>query len=317
MLTLAIPKKKRIYATAFSPDGRELAAVCGDHTVRVWDTIPGELRRTANGIEETSCGYDLVYLNDGRILFAGIELRVWDVVADSWATVVVGTRPGRQLALSPDGRYLAEGDVTNSTDWGGTELVFYDTADWKFLPAPPDRDNTSGGLAFSADGKFLASSHIVRVGEKRRSLGAEWGHYTTNDYDYVVHIREVPSGRIVRTIPGWQQGARFLAFSPDGSVLAGTAGPRLRAWALATDPERALHKRGTKHFQGLSFTSDGRYLATVSNDETVRVWDALAWREVTTFTWEIGRLLNVTFAPDGLRAAAGSDKGQIVIWDLE
>jgi hypothetical protein len=29
------------------------------------------------------------------------------------------------------------------------------------------------------------------------------------------------------------------------------------------------------------------------------------------------RLLNISFAPDGLRAAAGSDRGQIVIWDVE
>jgi WD40 repeat protein len=86
---------------------------------------------------------------------------------------------------------------------------------------------------------------------------------------------------------------------------------------LRADRELALHKRGTKHFQGLSFSRDGRFLATVSNDETVRVWDARTWEERSRITWDIGALLNIAFAPDGLRAAAGSDRGQVVIWDVE
>ena len=130
------------------------------------------------------------------------------------------------------------------------------------------------------------------------------------DYDYLVRLREWPSGRVVRFVGGWQQGVSNLAFSPDGTVLAGTAGPRLRVWDVAGNRELALHKRGTKHFQDLSFTADGRYLATVSNDETVRVWDTTSWRECKTFNWEIGKLLNIAFAPDGFRVAAGSGSSE-------
>lgn len=97
----------------------------------------------------------------------------------------------------------------------------------------------------------------------------------------------------------------------------GTAGPRLRIWDLEGNRELALHKRGTKHFQGLAFTADGRYLASVSNDETVRLWETCTWQEHRTYTWQIGRLLNVALAPDGCRAAAGSDQGQVVIWDVD
>jgi WD40 repeat protein len=337
MQRLAIPKKKRIYAIAFSPSGRDLAAVCGDGTLRVWDTTTGELRRTV-AVEVTSCGFDVIYLDETQLVFAGAHLSRYDLARDAWHTIVPTPRNERRLVLSPDGRYLAEADWTNSTDWPGSGLLVHETATWTQLPAPPGAGNTTKGLAFSPDGRWLASGHIVRVGEKVRSINLAqkfadlWAAlpqppvppvapgpttFTVNDYDYVVHLRELPSGRIVRTIDGWQQGVRTLAFSPDGSVLVGTAGPRLRAWDLAGDRELALHKRGTKHFQGLSFTADGRYLATVSNDETVRLWDARTWAEKTTFTWDVGRLLNIAFAPDGLRAAAGSDKGQIVIWDVE
>jgi WD40 repeat protein len=143
------------------------------------------------------------------------------------------------------------------------------------------------------------------------------GTFAIPDYDYLVCIRELPSGRVVHSLDGWQQGISHLTFSPNGKILAGTAGPRLRIWDIEQDREIAVHKRGTKHFQGLAFTPDGRYLATVSNDETVRIWDTHSWQEHKTFTWEIGRLLNIALDPQGCRAAAGSDKGQIILWDLD
>ena len=45
--------------------------------------------------------------------------------------------------------------------------------------------------------------------------------------------------------------------------------------------------------------------------------DSVAARSDRAFDWDIGRLLNIAISPDGLRAAAGSDKGRIVIWDLD
>jgi WD40 repeat protein len=315
--TLSIGRKKRIHAIAFAPNGEELAAPCGDNWLRVWDLNTGEIRRTAP-IEETSCGYDIAYLDQDRLVFAGVALRWWDLAADKWHEIAPGYSWGRRIEVSPDGAVLVEVDQTRSTDWAaGHGLIVRETATWEILPPMMGFENTTGGAAFSLDNQFLATGHMQLVGEKTRSLGPMFGRYTVHDYDYLVHVREMPSGRVLQTLDGWQQAVTNLAFSPDGSVLAGTAGPRLRIWDLESNREIALHKRGTKHFQGLSFMHDGRFLATVSNDTTVRIWDTRTWEEHTTYTWQIGALLNIVFAPDGLRAAAGSDKGQIVIWDVE
>jgi WD40 repeat protein len=315
MLTFSIGKSKRVYATTFSPSGRFLAAV-GLNRVHVWDTLTGEVRK-GPVVEETSSGYDLEFLDETRLLFAGTDLRVWDLAADTWQVLMKGMRWSRQVTRSPDGLHLAEADQTTSTDWGGAGLALYDAATGDLLPAPPAAGHTTGGLAFSPDGRSLATGHIVRVGEKTRHIGLLNMDYQVNDYDYVVHIREMPSCRVVATIPGWGQGVRYLAYSPDGTRLAGTAGPRLRVWDLANNREVAVQKRGPKHFQGLAFTADGRHLATVSNDTTVRLWDAQTWAERTAYTWAVGALLNLALAPDGLRAAAGSDRGKVVVWDMD
>jgi WD40 repeat protein len=314
MLTLSIGRKKRLHAVTFSPSGRDLAAVGGDNVLRVWDSFTGDLKH-AVPVEETSSGYALVYLADDRLVFGGVQLRLWDLAADTWTLIDPINPLAVKLARSPDSRHLAKVEKTESIDWPREGLVLYDTADRARLSVPADGINTTEGVAFSLDGRLLTTAHLVRVGEQQKSLGAQWGHYTTHEYDYVVRVREMPSGRVVRTIPGWQQGVRFLAFSPDGATLVGTAGPRLRVWDLANDREIALHKRGTKHFQGLAFM--GRHLLTVSNDETVRVWDAHSWTELTTIHWTIGALINLAVSADGLRAAAGSDAGKVVVWDLE
>jgi WD40 repeat protein len=316
MQILSTPKKKRIYALAFSPSGQQLAAVCGDGQARIWDLATGQVRQ-AIGIENSSGNYALAYLTEDHVVVAGTCLRWWDVPANGWNTIDPRMAWGPHLCVSPDGRFLAEADQSTSTDFHGTGLVVRDTAEWERLPDLAESADTTGGLAFSPDGQWLATGHIVRVGEKQRSFAPLPGRYAVPDYDYEVRVRAWPSGQVERSLAGWQQGIGKLAFSPDGKFLAGAAGPRLRIWDLAADREVALHKRGPKHFQGLAFTVNGAYLATVSNDHTVRIWETLSWQEHTTFTFEIGALLDITLDRVGCRAAAGSDKGQIVIWDVE
>jgi WD40 repeat protein len=36
-----------------------------------------------------------------------------------------------------------------------------------------------------------------------------------------------------------------------------------------------------------------------------------------TYTWNIGRMRSIAFSPDGTLAAAGSDTGKIIVWDVD
>lgn len=332
MQLLSIPRKKRIYAIAFAPNGRELAAACGDGLLRIWDLTTGEVRRWVS-IETSqvafgssaaalrrSSGFDIAYLDDNRLVFAGTELRRWDIGANVWCIVEQVFGSAMKLSVSPNGKLLAEVSQTASIDWGGPGLIVHEIGPediQRLNIAQESAIHTTGGIAFSPDSRFLATGHMLRVGEKRRYVGYVPSGYAVNDYEYVVHIRDMANGNIIESIDGWRQGVTRLAYSPDGRFLAGTAGPRLRIVDIEGHCEVARHTNSTRHFQGLAFTADGRYLATVSNDETVRIWETNTWQAHTTFTWKIGALLNIAVSPEGLRAAVGSNKGQIVIWDLE
>jgi WD40 repeat protein len=319
MQVLSIGKRKRVYAIAFSPDGTELAAVSGDYQLRIWNLATGEVR-LSTPVEESPSGYDLTFIAPDRLILAGADLRWWYLGADEWSVITDDRVWGRRIKVSPNRELLVEVDQTRSTDSPlGNGLLVRETGDWPYRPMMPNAEHTTGGVAFSADGKFLATGHMAHLGMRpvRRSIQGTLYTFQENDYDYLAHVRELPSGRVVQSLGGWGQAVTHLAFSPDGSVLAGTAGPRLRVWDLKADRELALHKRGPKHFQGLSFAHDGSFLATVSNDATARIWDTGTWQEHAAVTWQIGALLNIAFAPDGLRAAAGSDQGKVIIWDVE
>ena len=61
-----------------------------------------------------------------------------------------------------------------------------------------------------------------------------------------------------------------IAFSPDGTVIAGNFGPVLGVVSVADGKQVARIKVGTKHITALAFTPDGSKCVTVSNDTKVR-----------------------------------------------
>jgi WD40 repeat protein len=125
----------------------------------------------------------------------------------------------------------------------------------------------------------------------------------------LLHSHPVKTSGTVPTMP--------LAFSGDGRFLVFGHAARLSVWDLEAKQIAGELQQEKKHFQDAAFAPHGPFLATVSNEETVKYWDTATWQVIQTFDWEIGKLKCVTFAPDGMRGATGGDKGQIVVWDVD
>jgi WD40 repeat protein len=110
-----------------------------------------------------------------------------------------------------------------------------------------------------------------------------------------------------------------LATTPDGRLFA--ASSRTKIWAWKADegfPRLAeIRNDGRLHFTALAFHPSGRYLAATNNDATVKLYDTASWQLAKTFIWDIGKMRSIAFSPDGTLAAAGSDAGKVVIWDID
>lgn len=231
-------------AVSFSPDGSEIAAGF-DGMLGVWDVRTGSL------LHDYSAGWvtNVAYSPDGR----------WLAHSGQWGAEVVERKTGESvyrfesdpqeisaIAFSPDSRLLAGfgTDYGADEDFGAIGSI-WETGTWALI-----REFVSPGgvtLAFSPDGTMLAdNSSLV-------------------DTDSGVGLRSLDCGDYSI--------CTSLAFDPGGGILAaGLESGAIRFFDPTTGDLLAQLAAHESWVSGLAFSPDGRLLASVSDDEMVRIW---------------------------------------------
>ncbi|MHA2277558.1 MAG: hypothetical protein ACXAC2_17400, partial [Candidatus Kariarchaeaceae archaeon] len=149
-------------------------------------------------------------------------------------------------------------------------------------------------FAFSPDGSILAS---------------------IND-EFSIHLWDVTTRTLVRTIGNHHSSFEFIEFSPDGTIIAsGGEGPEfsIKLWT----PETGILIRELKgHHQqvkSVTFAPDGLTLISGGKDNKVIVWDLITGEGrdlVTNNYWKSC----VKFSPTGKSFAIASWASDITIW---
>ncbi len=75
-------------------------------------------------------------------------------------------------------------------------------------------------------------------------------------------------------------------------------------------------KRHTSSVNSVSFSKDGKYIASGSNDYTVKLWDVSTGKLVKKFKGHTGWVTSVSFSNDGKYIASGSGDQTVKLWDV-
>jgi serine/threonine protein kinase len=82
---------------------------------------------------------------------------------------------------------------------------------------------------------------------------------------------------------------------------------------------RSLEKTLTGHSDrvySVVYSPDGRYLASGSVDNTIKIWEVATGKELRTLTGHSKEVLSVVYSPDGRYLASASDDKTIRIWEV-
>ena len=67
----------------------------------------------------------------------------------------------------------------------------------------------------------------------------------------------------------------------------------------------------------MSFSPDGKTLASASSDKTIKLWNIKTKKEIFSFLGHNNAVNSVSFSPDGKILASGSDDNTIKLWNIE
>ena len=111
----------------------------------------------------------------------------------------------------------------------------------------------------------------------------------------------------------------------DARELLNTLEPSLRGWeyghlmcrSVRRDFEEPLTlERHLDKVCSVTFSPDGKLLASASHDKTIKLWDTVTGIELRTLRGHSHKVRSVAFSPDGIRLASGSDDKTVKLWDI-
>jgi WD40 repeat protein len=321
---------------AFSPDGRTIAAGCGDGQVHLWRPFAESAVSTlkAKGRKET---WSVAFSPDGRTLAVGYDdqsvpnrdtLKLWDVATGRELADLRGHGAMvSSVTFAPDGQTL----ISAGYDW---LIKIWDARSQKVIATLKGHTAPVKYVACAPDGQTLASAGydgLMKVwdtatGQQRFSVGGrtdrvnavafapDGNAVASADNAGELRIWDMGTGQAIREF-GDASHLMALAYAPNGLVLATTNKDgivKLHDLTRDSEPRSLIGHKGEA--RAVAFSPDGKTLATGGEDRTVRLWQVATGRELLVFKGLPHKVNSVAFSPDGCQLAAAIHEGSVRLW---
>jgi WD40 repeat protein/beta-lactamase regulating signal transducer with metallopeptidase domain len=301
-------------ALAISADSKRVVSAAGS-TVRLWETATGKELPLSDG--HWKAPNTLTLSQDGKTVVSWGDDRVvrrWEAATGKLLGAFSAPPRTTRAALSSDGRTVALANADNT-------IRLYDTGTGKELHQFKSHANGTASLAFSPDGKMLASRDSADNSILLFDVGA--GRELRR---IVLRARREPAqGTVVIFGGGGGSGGTGagMSFSPDGQLLVapgpggGDSGNTLVLLDVAAGKE--LRKiELPQPITSLAFAPNGRTLATENADRTITLWEVASGKKRTQLGKAAanrpqpnGRDMRVSFVIDGMGGGFSEPAGPV------
>ncbi|MYA71130.1 WD40 repeat domain-containing protein, partial [Candidatus Poribacteria bacterium] len=320
----------RANSIAFSPDGDTIATGGWDNdidrdlwpgTIQLWDAATGEHKKTLTE-QGTNSVFTVAYSPNGVSFVSGSKddkILLWDTATDQLKAEFTGYPYAIAFSLDSSTLAIASRDK---------KIRLWDAVSGEHKLTFADQTDEVYDLIFNPDGRTFAG------------IGG----------DSTIRLWDAVTGEHLQTITGHTRSVSSISFSSDGSRLAtagngssdGTSGDKIiRVWNVRSEVLQSTLKvpigRWINHdrtfIDAVSYSPDGKTLASASEDGTIRLWDVESEKpRATTFeglrgvqTSEPLREYSIhgfvlAYSPDGKTLATSSraqysDDTTIQLWD--
>src|SRR5262249_49716365 len=232
--------------------------------------------------------YKAAFLPGGKTVAscsAGGGVALWDIATGKETHHFLDTHHTYAFACWPDGKLLA---------CPNRKIHLFDAVTGREIRVLGGNEGgATMSVAFSADGKFLASG----------------GH------DNLARLWDVATGKEIRKFEGHQKTVYALAFFPDGNTLASYGlDNTIRLWDVPTGKQQAALTRKGDQMKSATFSWEHKLAASSNEDGTIVLWDLANQRVVEVIKIGAKPADAMGFSPDGKMLASGNGDGTIALW---